>query len=548
MAEKIANTKRTAGPVVVGPEYDIHIDPTSASHSIYVTGFPTTTTSDALLIHFQRKKNGGGDIGSITITKPGAAVITFDSPEVVQSVLQQKQKFEGVVLTVEPYVESTQKDDQNFEVFELVSAELCLETVEFLTQEQTSTLLKEIAGKTGIMWFQSSENFMMSGTFKQVEVSRIYLQQAINQSGGIAVFSGLRRKNVPESQKREENEFHLGDEENEAEVKNIEAEYHVEIPREAKGTQVKLHRFVPDDPQELEVQVFRHVRARVNFGRLQLSSQESRHTLKVIKDKMEVEYRDVSSKECVLYGTFNQIAAAHKLLQDICHGDTVQTQQNSSETVFKVQPQFMKLLKRVYKKKLQEIEEEFCVKIVWSEHASQVQLRPNKTSINSHSYQKGCDAFIDFYQGMYPNMSREVVELKGADDETLILEAINSVEAENDVVIEMEGSKLLVYAESNEIIRSVQALKEMLGLAQGSKRKTRRSQRNLGAREHNKIPQEDRFSLKQLLSNGVNFSLYQSDITVEASGCHCQCSQRDASTRWWGGICDSAQRRSSDRR
>ncbi|KAJ7374768.1 hypothetical protein OS493_005116 [Desmophyllum pertusum] len=109
---------------------------------------------------------------------------------IVQSVLQQKQEFEGVALTV----------------FELVSVELCLETVEFLTREQTSTLLKEIADKTGIMWFESSENFMMSGTFKQVEVSRIYLQQAINQSGGIAVFNGLTRKNA---QKGEENESRL---------------------------------------------------------------------------------------------------------------------------------------------------------------------------------------------------------------------------------------------------------------------------------------------------------------------------------------------------
>ena len=81
MAEKIANTGQTAGPVVVGREDDTHIDPTRASHSIYVTGFPATTKSEDLIIHFQRKKNGGGDIGSITISKPGAAVITFDSPE-----------------------------------------------------------------------------------------------------------------------------------------------------------------------------------------------------------------------------------------------------------------------------------------------------------------------------------------------------------------------------------------------------------------------------------------------------------------------------------
>ena len=35
-------------------------------------------------------------------------------------------------------------------VFEPVSAELCLETVEILTRGQTKTLLDEIGGKTGI--------------------------------------------------------------------------------------------------------------------------------------------------------------------------------------------------------------------------------------------------------------------------------------------------------------------------------------------------------------------------------------------------------------
>jgi len=31
--------------------------------------------------HFQRKKNGGGDIESIIVSKQGTAVITFDDPE-----------------------------------------------------------------------------------------------------------------------------------------------------------------------------------------------------------------------------------------------------------------------------------------------------------------------------------------------------------------------------------------------------------------------------------------------------------------------------------
>ena len=186
-------------------------------------------------------------------------------------------------------------------VFELVSAELCLETVELLTREQTKTLLDEIAGKTGIKWIEVSETFTMSGDFKQVERSRTYLQQAINQSGGIAVFSGLKRK-MTQPQKHRENESQFGGDESdgglnqtctkaiavrnglhcqdqgpsktesncvehvippvnhhfevepkfikvfvkahETELNSIEAKYHVKIPREAKDGKIRV---APDD-------------------------------------------------------------------------------------------------------------------------------------------------------------------------------------------------------------------------------------------------------------------------------------------------------------
>ena len=82
MAEKITNAEKATGSLVV-VEGDIRIDPTIVSRSIYVTGFQATTTEpvEFLIIYFQRKKNGGGDIDSIIISKRGAAVITFEDPE-----------------------------------------------------------------------------------------------------------------------------------------------------------------------------------------------------------------------------------------------------------------------------------------------------------------------------------------------------------------------------------------------------------------------------------------------------------------------------------
>ena len=182
-------------------------------------------------------------------------------------------------------------------MFELVSAELCLESVELLTREQTKTLLKEIADKTGVEWIESSESFIMSGAFKQVEISRTYLQQAINQSGEISAFTaGLKGKKL-HPQKHEESWSHIGGEENKvlnqqsskveamqneqrrheqepsetqshqaasakppeihpfevepkfikvfvkaykSEIDDIEAKYHVKVPRETKGGKISL--------------------------------------------------------------------------------------------------------------------------------------------------------------------------------------------------------------------------------------------------------------------------------------------------------------------
>ena len=52
------------------------------SRSVVVTEFKSSTTSEQLIIHFQRKQNGGGDIERITRSfKRQAAVITFHKPE-----------------------------------------------------------------------------------------------------------------------------------------------------------------------------------------------------------------------------------------------------------------------------------------------------------------------------------------------------------------------------------------------------------------------------------------------------------------------------------
>ena len=252
------------------------------------------------------------------------------------------------------------------------------------------------------------------------------------------------------------------------------------------------------------------------------------------------------SKNLILSGTFNQIEAAHKLLQFLIRtkggkgsvyygGKTTKTRdldELSSVTAnitepssFEVQPQFMKLLKRVRKTNLQDIKENFGVVIVWDENASQVRINPGKLSNGQNRFQEGCDAFIDLYQKFHPNIGRELVELPNEANDALVLEAVSFVQSKTPAIIENVENNLVVYAEKAVISSSVHALKEKLGVTKNSgSRKTRRGQGNKSRNpdEDNQALQQGRFPLpkhlNQVLKNGVGLSLYQGDITDERVG------------------------------
>lgn len=50
--------------------------------SIVVSNIPPGTKEEALVIHFQQRKHGGGDVSSISLTANGnSAIVTFEDPE-----------------------------------------------------------------------------------------------------------------------------------------------------------------------------------------------------------------------------------------------------------------------------------------------------------------------------------------------------------------------------------------------------------------------------------------------------------------------------------
>ena len=265
------------------------------------------------------------------------------------------------------------------------------------------------------------------------------------------------------------------------------------------------------------------------FESIHLLPRQSEDILEIVKENtgVELEYRK-DTEFVIMTGTFEQIKAAHKLLQYLVSQQMKREKKVASYgdiddfSKFEVQPLFMKLLKRVLNKKLQEIEEKSCVKIRCDENMSQVFIRPSKITAKQNHFQEGCDAFIDLYQKFIPNIGREEVNPPKDADTAIIQEAVATAAAENPMIIEKTEGLLVVYAEKKSMKRSVQCLKEELGLTidkDGNKAKPRQGNKRVDARSENKMPQQGQHSLtqhlKHELSNKVKLSLYQGDITDE---------------------------------
>ena len=165
-----------------------------------------------------------------------------------------------------------------FQVFEVVSADLDLEFVQSVSREQTRTLLEDIGNENGVRWIERTETFSISGTFQQVEQTRNLLKETVSQSNGITVFTGLKRKDVslqeqPPSHSEIENQDDVSQNTNngshtdnkssaisskiqdfeiepkifkvfikayDKDLYDMEAKYHVQIPRKAEGRKLSL--------------------------------------------------------------------------------------------------------------------------------------------------------------------------------------------------------------------------------------------------------------------------------------------------------------------
>ena len=51
------------------------------ARQILVSGFHKDATENNIYIHFQKKKNGGGEVEKVELKGEGKAIVTFEDPE-----------------------------------------------------------------------------------------------------------------------------------------------------------------------------------------------------------------------------------------------------------------------------------------------------------------------------------------------------------------------------------------------------------------------------------------------------------------------------------
>ena len=195
----------------------------------------------------------------------------------------------------------------------------------------------------------------------------------------------------------------------------------------------------------------------------------------------------------------------------------------SKDTSLEVVPKYMKLLFRIRKDELQNIESRYQVELAWSEGSEKVELRQRPGSSGSQ-YEGGVDRFIDLYQRFYPDMVQENVDLPELDDGS-IGRAANKTMVETPVVIEKCQDKWSVYGARDVVPGAVKQLKEELGLSgeSGQRRPGRRGNgpQTFPAHDAQRQPSAQngrgasRLPLQQVLTNGVTISVLQGDITSQ---------------------------------
>ncbi|CAH3112853.1 unnamed protein product [Porites lobata] len=120
-----------------------------ASRKVIVKNLSPITKQEDIIIHFQRRGNGGGEVDSVHMLNERAAVVTFEESTVAESVLKRQHEIHGSLVTVELY---RPLPDQ---VFGRVSGRIDPNTLN-ASNHSMKTILQQIQDETKVVWYLRS--------------------------------------------------------------------------------------------------------------------------------------------------------------------------------------------------------------------------------------------------------------------------------------------------------------------------------------------------------------------------------------------------------
>ncbi|KAL4629917.1 poly ADP-ribose polymerase 10 isoform X1 [Arapaima gigas] len=81
----------------------IHPEEVEQTDSILVQNLPPGISEDVVMLYFESKRSGGGDVREVNIIKDGVAKVSFEDFNAVQQILGKSHRLEDSELTVQPY-------------------------------------------------------------------------------------------------------------------------------------------------------------------------------------------------------------------------------------------------------------------------------------------------------------------------------------------------------------------------------------------------------------------------------------------------------------
>lgn len=72
------------------------------ARTVVISNIPRQITKEEIIIHFQKRKNGGGEVYDIWMTKDGQAVIVFEEPGAADRILERTHVLGGKVVEPRP--------------------------------------------------------------------------------------------------------------------------------------------------------------------------------------------------------------------------------------------------------------------------------------------------------------------------------------------------------------------------------------------------------------------------------------------------------------